>query len=258
MPICSSGTVVSSSTQLGADVVLTSHIKNGEIVNADLSATAGIAITKISGGAGLVDADINAAAGIVGSKLQALSVGANAGVIPSTGIVNAHLSGSAGITAANLATIATASKVDGAALYNLANIPAGGGVIPAANVPGGSGKCGEGSYNTATASGNFNIAHGLGKTPYFVRVAFLSSLGGTLQVATLEVIYNGTTTTAKGLQGDGTTSLTVTNVKRLNDITVAGRYVDFTVSFDATNIIFAMTKVATPTRVYDFIWEALG
>ena len=78
MPIASSGNVISSSAQLGADVVLTGAIKDGEIKNADISATAGIAITKISGGAGIVDGDINAGAAIQRSKLSGVAAsGAN-------------------------------------------------------------------------------------------------------------------------------------------------------------------------------------
>lgn len=49
MPIASSGNVISSSNQLGANVVLTGAIKDGEIVNNDISAAAAIAIGKLSG-----------------------------------------------------------------------------------------------------------------------------------------------------------------------------------------------------------------
>jgi hypothetical protein len=52
-----------------------------------------------------------------------------------TGIVNADVSNSAAIADTKLAQITTASKVSGAALTSLASIPAGAGVIPAANVP---------------------------------------------------------------------------------------------------------------------------
>jgi len=122
MPIASAGNVISASSQLGANVVLTGAIKDGEIVNADISASAAI----------------------LGSKLQVLSAGVNAGVIGSGGIVNADINAGAAITDGKLATISTASKVDGAALYNLGNIPAGAGTIPAANAP-------AAAYPTATA-----------------------------------------------------------------------------------------------------------
>lgn len=112
MPNATSGNVVSSSAQVGADVILTGNIKNGEIINADISA----------------------AAAIVATKLQELNVGANGGVIPSTGVENGHVKAAAGIVDTKLATIATAGKVDGAALTLFANIPAGAGAIPLANL----------------------------------------------------------------------------------------------------------------------------
>jgi len=45
----------------------------------------------------IVNADISPSAAIAGSKLQALSVGANAGVIPSTGVADAHVAAGAAI-----------------------------------------------------------------------------------------------------------------------------------------------------------------
>jgi len=49
-------------------------------------------------------------------------------------ITNANLSASAGIVDTKLAQIATASKVDGAALTLLTNIPSAAGIIPSANI----------------------------------------------------------------------------------------------------------------------------
>lgn len=51
------------------------------------------------------------------------------------GITNDDLASNAAITDSKLAAITTASKVSGAALYGLASIPSGAGVIPAANLP---------------------------------------------------------------------------------------------------------------------------
>ena len=70
----------------------------------------------------IVDSDINSAAAISQSKLN-------------LAITNAEIAAGAAIVDTKLATISTAGKVDGAALTLLANIPAGAGVIPAANVP---------------------------------------------------------------------------------------------------------------------------
>jgi len=238
MPIASAGNVITSSAQLGADVVLTSAIKNGEILNAD----------------------INAAAAISGSKLQALTVGANAGVIPSTGIVNAHLSGTAGITDANLATISTASKVDGSALYNLGNVPAGAGTIPSANVAASVWKCGDTTKNAADASGTQTIAHGLGKTPTKVRIT--CKIAGSLAAGqfSAEAIYNGTTQASLSIYGAGSTNaLTCNNTFRLGTAidNSGANYQTGVVTFDGTNIYIAWTKTGSPTGTYTLIWEAV-
>lgn len=50
-------------------------------------------------------------------------------------VTNAKVSATAGIVDTKLAQITTASKVSGTALTGLANIPAGAGVIPVANIP---------------------------------------------------------------------------------------------------------------------------
>lgn len=113
MPNIVAGPTITDSTQIATGVVNSGDIANGAIVNED----------------------INAAAAIAGSKLQEISLGVNAGVIPSTGIVNAHIAAGAAIADTKLAQITAASKVNGAALTGLASVPAGAGVIPAANVP---------------------------------------------------------------------------------------------------------------------------
>ena len=61
----------------------------------------------------IVDSDVNASADIAGSKLQALSVGANAGVIPSTGVVNAHIAAAAAIAFSKLAALTQGSVLVG-------------------------------------------------------------------------------------------------------------------------------------------------
>ena len=48
MPIVGQSSQIFSSAQMGADVVLTGTIKDGEILNADINAAAAIAWTKLS------------------------------------------------------------------------------------------------------------------------------------------------------------------------------------------------------------------
>lgn len=86
----------------GASSVGTAQITDDSIINADINSAAAIAYSKLALTGSIVNADIGAAAAIVDTKL---------------------------------ATISTAGKVAGDALTSLANIPAGAGVIPSANLP---------------------------------------------------------------------------------------------------------------------------
>lgn len=95
-----SGNTVSSSAQLGADVVTAPAIKDGEVKSAEILDES-ILSGDIKDGE-IVNADINSAAAIADTKL---------------------------------AQITTAGKVSGAALTSLSSIPAGAGVIPSANLP---------------------------------------------------------------------------------------------------------------------------
>lgn len=95
-----SGNTVSSSAQLGADVVTAPAILDGEVKTAEILNET-ILSEDIKDGE-IKNADISATAGIVDTKL---------------------------------AQITTADKVHGSSIGNLASIPAGAGVIPSANLP---------------------------------------------------------------------------------------------------------------------------
>ena len=103
MPSITPSTVIASSAQINAGVIQGSDIAAGAIDTTKFGVDA-VESADIKDGE-IVNADINASAGIVDTKL---------------------------------AQITTAGKVSGAALTSLASIPAGAGVIPAANLPGGS------------------------------------------------------------------------------------------------------------------------
>jgi hypothetical protein len=225
MPIASSGNVITNSAQLGADVVLSTAIKDGEIANADIAGAAAIA----------------------GSKIQALSVGANAGVIPSTGIVNDHIAAGAAIIDSKLAQIATASKVSGAALTSLGNIPAGAGTIPQANLPSQGSKVIAATRAYNGAAGAVNYAHGLGKTP--TRVKITAGHTGNFNVKGEAVsigVWDGTNTACWYSQARITTGATVgsetstTYIIYISEDT--GAYQRATVSVDGTNVILDWTK----------------
>lgn len=67
-------------------------------------------------------------------------------------VTNAKVATNAAIVDTKLATISTAGKVDGAALTGLANIPAGAGQIPSANVNSEWNQLGETTLGSAAAS----------------------------------------------------------------------------------------------------------
>lgn len=73
-------------------------------------------------------------------------------------IINADISATAAIADTKLAQITTASKVSGAAITLLTNLPAGAGVIPSANLPAASVYLAMKKHGLATASTNISFA----------------------------------------------------------------------------------------------------
>lgn len=118
----------------GSQITNTAQIADGVIVGADIADNA-----------------------IVTAKIA--TDGVESSDIKDGEIVNADISASAGIVDTKLATISTAGKVDGAALTNLANIPAGAGLIPVANVP----SAGVGQLSSPARSLGTNYQNTTGK-----------------------------------------------------------------------------------------------
>ena len=122
---------------------------DGTIVNADINASAAIDYTKLDLSASILstdildgeilNADVNASAAIAYSKLNLASAITSADITDGA-IVNADINASAAIVDTKLAQIATAGKVDGAALTTLGNIPSGASQIPVANLGTGTGS----------------------------------------------------------------------------------------------------------------------
>jgi Microcystin-dependent protein len=83
-------------------------------------------------------------------------------------IVNADIDSSANIADSKLASISTASKVNGSALTGLANIPAGAGIIPTANVPGSTPTGGIILWTTTTTPTGYLLCYGqaISRTTY--------------------------------------------------------------------------------------------
>ncbi len=236
MPQASAGFSISSNAQVGADVIKTGNILDGEIVNAD----------------------IGAAAAIAGSKIQALSVGANAGVIPSTGIIDAHIAAGAAIVDTKLATISTAGKVSGAALTLLTNIPAGAGIIPGANVPAKPTKSMLISRDLTATGWAVTTAHGLGATPTYVRAYAMLYYGATSKAITCIGTYDGSLqqcifsgdAAAAATIGDNTIFLKIWGPVGVNT------YQSAVISVDGTNITLTWTKNGSPSGIAQIIIEA--
>lgn len=100
MPIATQGKTISSSAQVAAGTIINSDLANDTLENDKISPTAAIAMSKLN--LAITNAEVDASAAIEDGKLDAIS---------------------------------EAGKVDGAALTGLANIPAGAGEIPTANLP---------------------------------------------------------------------------------------------------------------------------
>ena len=111
-------------------------------------------------------------------------------------IVNADISASAGIVDTKLAQITTASKVSGAALTSLSSIPAGAGLIPAANIPA------VGKFGGTGADGALSITSGvttldLAGVAVFEKNYTSISITGTGSLAFINPHANGTIITLK-------------------------------------------------------------
>lgn len=78
---------------------------------------------------------------VAGTTITASAVNTNENTIFNDyngNVTNANIASGAAIADSKLATISTAGKVSGAAFTSLSSIPSGAGIIPAANLPGGS------------------------------------------------------------------------------------------------------------------------
>lgn len=114
-------------------------------------------------------------------------------------------------------------------------------------------KCGSATYDTATASGTQNIAHGLGTTPKMVRV--YGALGAVTTMSFAVAVYNGTTTAAcYGAKADTEEQAGATF--RMSRDASGGEYAEAVVTADATNIILTWTKSGNASGTAYLTWEA--
>jgi hypothetical protein len=127
---------------------------------------------------------------------------------------------------------------------------------PVANSP--KYKNGQTTYDISTASGNQSIAHTLGRAPRKVRIRAMYVPGANQTVAQSDGVYNGTTTASVYTQSCVIANTPVvgggSNMVQIEKAAGGGQTATITV--DATNIILAWTKSATPTGTINIVWEA--
>jgi hypothetical protein len=122
-------------------------------------------------------------------------------------------------------------------------------------------KNGTTTYNLTTASGNQNIAHGLGVIPKYIRITVLWSDGSASLNHTSESVgsYNGTITSMVWYGATNTGSDSGNSTANIAEITQSNATNQIaTVTFDTTNIILAWTKTGSPTGTAYILWEAFA
>ncbi len=115
------------------------------------------------------------------------------------------------------------------------------------------------TYDTSTTSGNQSIAHGLGKTPKYVRVTaknITSAGGAVVQWVESVAVYNGTTQSSQSVWLNGNPNTTVDNTFTLNSLLGGGTNVVGTITVTSSNIVIAWVKTGSPTGTYQLLWEA--
>ena len=205
---------------------------------------------------GIVDDAITAA------KIAAQAVGTSE--IEELSIVNADVSATAAIVDTKLDTITTAGKVSGAAITLLTSLPAGAGVIPAANLPASGWKVGSATRASDATSGDQTIAHGLGKTPSFVRITVIGAYFGlSTSIEASFGSFDGTNhaCVSFSFDGAGNTPASVTNATNIVYMGGNGGAEKqvATCTVDATNITLTWTKTGTiAANTMNIFWEATG
>lgn len=189
----------------------------------------------------------------VKGSVQGLTDAATSGLTISSGVISVN-DGTTANKILKLNSSAQIPAVDGSLLTNLTN--------PAIY------KNGTTTYNLTTASGTQTIAHGLGKTPKFIRVKWILSVtdSGTDTRYRGDGVYNGTTVSSiqEGTNGAGGAGLysnyiDTTNIINYNSGATGSDVQQRAVpTFDATNITLTWTKVNSPSGILNILWEAFA
>ena len=173
--------------------------------------------------------------------VQGLTDAATSGLTISSGVISVN-SGTAANQIVKLNGSAQLPAVDGSLLTSI-------GVY----------KNGSTTRDVSDSSGTQTIAHGVGKTPRYVKITAVYDGGSTL-VTNAYTFYNGTTQTSVGMAGDGVNANMVStfclndpNTPTSNNRTQIG-----VLTYDATNISIAWTKSGAGSGTYTLLWEAIA
>jgi hypothetical protein len=116
-------------------------------------------------------------------------------------------------------------------------------------------KFGIATRDMTTASGNQTIAHGLGRTPKYIKITanfpasdYIGSFGS----------YDGTSTACIYDSGDAGVGGTSTTYVVYIAVTNSGQHQIATATIDDTNITLAWTKSGTPSGTAYLFWEVIG
>lgn len=110
--------------------------------------------------------------------------------------------------------------------------------------------------NSGDASATQTIAHGLGRTPKWVRIKGISTFVAASNTwAVAEAVYNGTTQSAISTYNINSTIADASFT--LNSTATTGTTTG-TITFDYTNIYIAWLKSGSPTGTYTILWEAVA
>ncbi|MBI5071841.1 hypothetical protein HZB93_03055 [Candidatus Falkowbacteria bacterium] len=119
-------------------------------------------------------------------------------------------------------------------------------------------KIGVATKDLSEASGNQTIAHGLGRTPKYIRIKIVCNQS--VMATNCEGVYNGVTQAYSLFAHDFSANVyyvdsPATKIAKIYAIDSA-KYQEAVASFDVTNITLAWTKTGLPTGTAYILWEA--